>query len=161
MRKKLYFFTVFFLILSISGCTGYKPIFSSSNTKFKITDYEITGDKNLGNQIYSKLYNLTRSADDSPNTKNIYVSIEVSKAKKAAVKNSAGKILSYKINLSTKINVRDDVSNNQILNETFVFSSTYTVQDQYSETIKLENKSLENLINETYEDLLIKLIENI
>ena len=46
MRKKLYFFTVFFLILSISGCTGYKPIFSSSNTKFKITDYEITGDKN-------------------------------------------------------------------------------------------------------------------
>ena len=49
----------------------------------------------------------------------------------------------------------------QILNETFVFSSTYTVQDQYSETIKLENKSLENLINETYEDLLIKLIENI
>ena len=51
--------------------------------------------------------------------KNIYVSIEVSKAKKAAVKNSAGKILSYKINLSTKINVRDDVSNNQILNETF------------------------------------------
>tara|TARA_Y100000590_G_scaffold469669_1_gene659008 strand:- start:1706 stop:2191 length:486 start_codon:yes stop_codon:yes gene_type:complete len=161
MRKKLYFFTVFFLILSISGCTGYKPIFSSSNTKFKITDYEITGDKNLGNQIYSRLYNLTRSADDSPNTKNIYVSIEVSKAKKAAVKNSAGKILSYKINLSTKINVRDDVSNNQILNETFVFSSTYTVQDQYSETIKLENKSLENLINETYEDLLIKLIENI
>ena len=53
------------------------------------------------------------------------------------------------------------MSNNQKLNETFVFSSTYTVQDQYSETIKLENKSLENLINETYEDLLIKLIENI
>ena len=161
MRKKLYFFIVFFLILSISACTGYKPIFSSSNTKFKITDYEIAGNKNLGNQIYLKLYNLTQATEDTPNTKNIYVSIEVSKVKKAAVKNSAGKILSYKISLSTKINVRDDVSNNQILNETIVLSSSYTVQDQYSETIKLENKSIENLINETYQAFLVKLIENI
>ena len=49
----------------------------------------------------------------------------------------------------------------EILNESFVFSSSYKVQNQHSETIKLENRSIENLINETYQDLLVKLLENI
>ena len=40
-------------------------------------------------------------------------------------------------------------------------SSSYKVQDQHSETIKLENRTIENLINKTYQDLLIKLSENI
>jgi len=35
------------------------------------------------------------------------------------------------------------------------------VQDQYSETLKLENKSIENLIDKTYKEFLIKLSEGI
>ena len=53
------------------------------------------------------------------------------------------------------------ITKNQILNESFVLSSSYKVQDQHYETIKLENKSEEDLINKTYTDLLIKLTENI
>ena len=49
----------------------------------------------------------------------------------------------------------------EILNKTFSYSSAYNVQDQHSETIKLENKSIEIIINKTYQELLINLSQNI
>ena len=76
-------------------------------------------------------------------------------------KDSSGKVLEYKINLNTKIEIRDSSNNNIILNEIFVGSSSYKVQNQYSETLKLENTSTENLINQAYQDLLIKFAQNI
>jgi hypothetical protein len=35
------------------------------------------------------------------------------------------------------------------------------VQEQYFETLKLENKAIENLIEKTYQNLLIEISENI
>ena len=161
MRKKSYLLILIFLLINIGACSGYKPIFSSSNLEFEITDYSIKGDKKLGNQIYSRLYNLSRSTKNTSDVKNIYILINVSKYKNATAKNSAGKTLAYKINLSTEVVVKDFMTKNQILNETFVLTSSFKVQSQHSETIKLENRSIENLVNETYENLLIKLSENI
>ena len=162
MKKISYLLISLILLLNISACTGYKPIFSSSNIiEFKITNYSITGDKKLGNQIYSKLYNLSQITKNTSEVKNIYILINVLKEKNATAKNSAGKILAYKINLSTTVIVENFTTGNQILNESFASSSSYKVQDQYSETIKLENRVIENLINKTYQDLLIKLSENI
>ena len=162
MKKISHLLISLILLLNISACTGYKPIFSSSNIiEFKITNYSITGDKKLGNQIYSKLYNLSQTTRNTSEVKNIYILINVLKEKNATAKNSAGKILAYKINLSTTVIVENFTTGNQILNESFASSSSYKVQDQYSETKKLENRAIENLINKTYQDLLIKLSENI
>ena len=115
----------------------------------------------MGNQIYSKLYNLSKSTKKTSETKNIYLLINVSKDKKATAKDSTGKILGYKINLSTTITIKDVMTGNKILNENFSFSSAYKAQDQYSETIKLENQTTQNLINNTYQELLIKLSANL
>ena len=161
MKKISHLFISLILLINICSCAGYKPVFSTSNIKFKIVDYSIIGDKKLGNKIYSKLYNLSRSNENSAEAKNIYILINVLKEKKATTKNTAGKILAYKIRLSTDVAVKDFMTNNEILNENFVSSSSYKVQDQHSDTIKLENRSIENLLNKTYEDLLLKLSENI
>ena len=161
MKKISYLLISLILLINISACTGYEPIFSSTNLEFKIADYSISGDKKLGNQIYSKLYNLSQTTRNTSEVKNIYILINVLKEKNATAKNSAGKILAYKINLSTTVIVENFTTGNQILNESFASSSSYKVQDQYSETIKLENRVIENLINKTYQDLLIKLSENI
>lgn len=161
MKKISSLIISFILLINISACTGYKPIFSSSNLEFNIVDHSIIGDKKLGNQIYSKLYNLSRSTKNSSEAKDIYILINVLKNKTGTAKDSAGKILAYKINLSTTVTVKDFITNNQILNESFVLTSSYKAQDQHYETIKLENKSIEDLINKTYTDLLIKLSENI
>ena len=161
MKKILYLLISFIILINIGACTGYKPIFGSSNLEFKIADYSISGDKKLGNQIYSKLYNSSRSAKKTSETKNIYLLINTSKEKNATAKDSAGKILGYRINLSAAITIKDVMTGNEILNENLFFSSVYKTQDQYSETIKLENQTMQNLINNTYQNLLTKLSTNL
>ena len=149
------------LLISLNSCVGYKPIFSSSNLQFKINDYSIKGNKKLGNQIYSKLYILSKSNNDDLNARNINITINLLKNKSGTAKNSTGKIIEYKISLDTNIVVNDPLSNNEIINYQSTSSSSYKVQDQHSETLKLENKAIENLIGEVYQDLLIKMSENI
>ena len=116
--KKIYYILIFLILFTnIFACTGYKPIYSSTNFEFKIADYEIIGNKKLGNQIYNRLKNLSISSDNNPETKNNYLLINVTKDKIATSKNSAGKILAYRVNLSTKITVKNFVTDKNILNE--------------------------------------------
>ena len=161
MKKIPYLFIAFIILINIGACAGYEPIFGSSNLEFKIADYSISGDKKLGNQIYSKLYNLSRPTKKTSKTKNIYLLINVSKDKNTTAKDSTGKILGYRINLSTTITIKDVMTGNEILNENFSFSSTYKTQDQYFETVKLEKQTTQNLINNIYQDFLIKYSANL
>ena len=57
--------------------------------------------------------------------------------------------------------VTDFLSGEKILNKNFNSSLNYKVQDQYSDTLAREKKVIEDLINETYSNLLITLSENI
>tara|TARA_B100000029_G_scaffold485356_1_gene538587 strand:- start:450 stop:944 length:495 start_codon:yes stop_codon:yes gene_type:complete len=158
--KKIIFLTVsIILIITISSCTGYKPIFGSSNLNFKIENYSLKGEKRLANFIYKQFYNISRSKNNNENTKSIILFIETNKEKRGTVKNNAGKVLEYEINLSTNIIINDFLTDKIILNQNFNYSISYKVQDEHSETIKLENKNIENLINKTYEDSLIKISE--
>ena len=152
---------LFILLIFINGCAGYQPIFGSTNLQFEIADYSIEGNKILGNKIYSKLYSLSKSKKDDQNLRSVDLVIKVSKDKNATVKDSAGKILEYKITLNTDIKVTDFITKDKILNQIFVSSLTYKVQNKYSDTANLENKSIENLLDKTYQELVVKLAENI
>ena len=46
MKKISYLLISLIFLISISACTGYKPIFGTSNIEFKIIDYSISGNKN-------------------------------------------------------------------------------------------------------------------
>ena len=157
MKKIIYLTISFILLIGINACTGYKPIFSTSNLQFKISDYSIKGDESLGKKIYTKLYNASQSNKNTTAVKNINISIEVSKDKTAKVKNSAGKILEYKISLNTNIEIKDYFTNDQISSHNFNYSSSYKTQDQFYDSLRLENKTIENLLDKTYQDLLIKM----
>ena len=161
MIKKisLIFLSIFFILSN--GCAGYKPIYSNSNLEFKIVDYTIKGDKRLGNKIYSKLYNLSRTKKNLDSDKSIILLIDTSLNKNETSKDSSGKVLEYKLTFIAKIEILDFLSNDRILNQAFVSSLNYKVQSQYSETIKLENSSIEDLIDKAYKDLLFKLAQNI
>ena len=160
MKKISYLLISLILLINISACSGYKPIFSSSNLEFEIADYSISGDKEIGNKIITKLYNLTKSTKKTSGTKNIYILISPLLNKNATAKDSAGKILGYKINLSTTVTIKDIMTEDEVLNETFILSSTYKVQDEFFETKKVEDQIIENLIDKTYQDLLMKLSES-
>ena len=152
---------LFAILICIYACADYKPIFGSTNLQFEIAGHSVEGDKKLGNKIYSKLYNLSKSNKNQKEITSVVINIKVLKEKKSTSKDATGKILEYKINLNTKVIVKNYLTNDTLLDKNFISSSSYKVQDQYSETIKLENKVIENLIDRTYQELLIKLSENI
>ena len=160
MKKIAYPIFLFILLIFINGCVGYEPIYGSTNLQFEIANYSIEGNKILGNKIYSKLYNLSKSKKDDQNLRSIDLVIKVSKVKNATAKDSAGKILQYKITLNTDVKVIDFITKDKILNQIFISSVTYRVQNKYSDTINLENHTIENLLNKIHEELVIKLAQN-
>ena len=95
--KKIIFLNFAFIILFVfaSGCTGYKPIYSTSNFNFKIEEHSIKGDLRLGNLIYRKINNISLSNKNNPDLRSITISIESKKGKRATVKNSVGNTLEY------------------------------------------------------------------
>jgi len=161
MKRIFYFLILITTFLCLNGCVGYKPIFDSTSLNFKIVDYDITGEKKLGEQIFYKLNNLFKIKENSSNIKNVYISVNVTKNKNATSKDSAGKVLAYNVSISTKIFVKDLISGDEILKKDFISNAQYEVQSKYSETVKLEHKAIENILNKIYQDLLIKLLENI
>jgi outer membrane lipopolysaccharide assembly protein LptE/RlpB len=158
MKKINYFFVSTIIILFVNACVGYEPIFKSENLNFKIVDYEIKGDQRLGKRIYNKLYNFSKSNNNTEEN-NIFLSIKVLKNKQSTAKDRSGKILEYKINLNIEVVVKDVNKNNIIISINFNSSISYKAQNQFSETLKLENQSLNSLIENTYKDLLIVLSE--
>ena len=161
MKKIISISLLFFLSLLTYECSGYKPIFSSSTSQFEISDYSIEGDKKLGKKIYSKLYNLSNAKKDKQNVRRVSLLIDTSKNKNATTKNSDGKISEYKITLSTKVKVTDAITNDNILDQKLNYSLNYKVQDQYFDTVKMEKKSIESLIDKTYQEIVIKLLDKI
>ena len=156
MKKITYIIIAIIFLTFINACAGYKPIYTT-NLQFKIVDYSIKSNKKLGRQIYYKLYNSFKSNQNNAEAQSITITIDTTKNKDAMVKDSTGKILEYRIILNSNIIINDYLTNDEVLNQDFSYSSMYKVQDLHSETIKLENKSIKDLINKTYQDLLIKM----
>ena len=161
MKKILYPVFILAAFILINQCAGYKPIFSTTNIQFKIVDKEINGDKLLGNKLYSKLNVLSNAKNNEEKVRNIVLIIEVTKLKSPTSKDSSGKILEYKINLNTEVEAKDYVTNKSILKQNFNSSLNYKIQSIYSDTLTLEGKTIDDLIDKTYQDILFNLSKNI
>ena len=161
MKKINYLISILFCLNLLSGCAGYEPIFGSSNLQFKILEYEIKGDEEIGNKLYSKLNNLSKTQKEFSDFTPISLDINSVKNKEEMSKDTSGKTIEYKITISTSVEVKNYKTNNIILNQTFNSSILYKVQEQYSETVKVENRSTEELIQKIYSEILINLSEKI
>ena len=161
MKKILYSIFILTALILINQCSGYKPIFSTTDLQFKIVNHEIKGNKLLGNKLYSKLNVLIKSKNNEQNIRNIALILNVKKTKSATSKDSSGKILEYKINLTTNVEAKDYVTNKSILKQNFNSSLNYKIQSKYSDTITLEEKTIDDLINKTYQQILFNLSKNI
>jgi hypothetical protein len=161
MKKNTFTILLIVLLIFINGCSGYKPIFSSTNLEFNIANYSLEDNKTLGEKIYSRLKRASKLNGNNENVRKIDILIKASQNKKATVKDSSGKILQYKISLNIDVKIKDYLTEDEILNETYSSSFTYKIQNQYSDTLKLEERSINQLVDKTYQQILIKLSENI
>ena len=115
----------------------------------------------MGEKIYSKLKRASKLNGNNENVRKIDILIKASQNKKATAKDASGKILQYKISLNIDVKIKDYLTEDEILNETYSSSFTYKIQKQYSDTLKLEERSINQLVDKTYQQILIKLSENI
>ena len=161
MKKNTFTILLIVLLIFINGCSGYKPIFSSANLEFDIANYSLEDDKTLGEKIYSRLKRASKLNGNNENVRKIDILIKASQNKKATAKDASGKILQYKISLNIDVKIKDYLTEDEILNETYSSSFTYKIQKQYSDTLKLEERSINQLVDKTYQQILIKLSENI
>ena len=161
MKKNTFTILLIVLLIFINGCSGYKPIFSSTNLEFDIVNYSLEDNKTLGEKIYSRLKRASKLNGNNENVRKIDILIKASQNKKATAKDASGKILQYKISLNIDVKIKDYLTEDEILNETYSSSFTYKIQKQYSDTLKLEERSINQLVDKTYQQILIKLSENI
>ena len=161
MKKNTFTILLIVLLIFINGCSGYKPIFNSTNLEFDIANYSLEDNKTLGEKIYSRLKRASKLNGNNENVRKIDILIKASQNKKATAKDASGKILQYKISLNIDVKIKDYLTEDEILNETYSSSFTYKIQKQYSDTLKLEERSINQLVDKTYQQILIKLSENI
>ena len=161
MKKNTFTILLIVLLIFINGCSDYKPIFSSTNLEFDIANYSLEDNKTLGEKIYSRLKRASKLNGNNENVRKIDILIKASQNKKATAKDASGKILQYKISLNIDVKIKDYLTEDEILNETYSSSFTYKIQKQYSDTLKLEERSINQLVDKTYQQILIKLSENI
>ena len=153
--------SILFMFIFLNQCSGYKPIFASSDVQFKISDYHITGNKKLGNKLFFRLNNLSRFNKNNDSVKSIEIFLDVKKSKNSTSKDSTGKTIEYKISLTAEVEVKDFLNEKNILKQNFTSSLSYKIQEQYSDTIKQEQITTNNLINNISQDILINLSKNI
>ena len=161
MKKIIYSTFILVAFILINQCSGYKPIFSTTDIQFKIVDKEIRGNKTLGNKLYSKLHFLSKSKNNENKITSIVIILDIEKTKLPTSKDSSGKILEHKINLNTNVEAKDYVTGKNILKQNFNSSLNYKVQNKYSDTLALERKTIDDLIDKNYQDILFNLSKNI
>ncbi len=160
--KKIISISILSILLTLTNnCSGYKPIFASKNMNFKISEHITEGDKRIGNEIYSKLYRASSSKTNNKNIQDLNIYIKSEKEKMATAKDTTGKTLEYKMSLNINIKITKNTDNDVVLDKIYNSSLRYKIQEQYSDTIKLENKSVKDIIDQIYQNILIDLSNNI
>ena len=135
--KKITIIVFFLLLLSC----GYKPIFSSSETNFSITEIKLFGKINVGSKIKKNL-NIYRNVEN----KNTFYSLKINADQKKNVisKDAKGDPKIFEIQISVDLTI---LENNKIKNKkNFKESFTYNNSTNKFDLKRYEKNIEDNLI---------------
>ena len=145
---------IFILLLFIVNACGYQPIYKVNKipNDIKIQEVELTGNKNISNQIFSKLPFII----DKNNKLLEKIFIDSNKNIIEASKDSKGQVTSYKIILSVKYKKLN--KDNIIIEEKdFKKEFSYDADKNKFNLKEHELKFERNLIDKIVEDIIIYL----
>ena len=145
---------IFILLLFIVNACGYQPIYKVNKipNDIKIQEVELTGNKNISNQIFSKLPFII----DKNNKLLEKIVIDSNKKIIEASKNSKGQVASYKIILSVKYKKLN--KDNIIIEEKdFKKEFSYNTDNNKFNLKEHELKFERNLIDRIVEDIIFHL----
>ena len=151
MMKKIFNIVFFIYILILfSGC-GYQPLLTEKFQKFNIKNFNIIGDRKLGQ-------NLINNFSEIENAKNnLTFKVEASKKKEIANRSSKGTPLEYNLSVNFHISVTSDNDGKEILTQNFSQSDTYKASKIHLDTLNRERKIVDNIVKNIADQITIKL----
>ena len=145
--KKIIFIS---LIIFLSNCAGYKPIFTSDQTNFYIEKIEISDDSKHVRKLIKSLK--PYSVDNGKQS--ITLKLDLDKQENVIMKDAKGDPASYEIKIELNVDVitKDD-TNKLNFKENFTFNN----QSNKFELNQYKKNTETNLINKIFENLILEL----
>ena len=148
MRKICYLILVLFL----TGCSGYKPIFSTKDVNFFIDQIIIKDNDKISYKIKKRL---KPYSSENINKIKINLNINSSKEIKIIAKDNKGDALMFNLIISSSI----EILSNNIVEKKYKFNEKFTFKNQANKfELDQYKRSLEDeLINKIFEKLILNL----
>ena len=138
------------LIIFLSNCAGYKPIFTSDQTNFYIEKIEISDDSKHVRKLIKSLK--PYSVDNGKQS--ITLKLDLDKQENIIMKDAKGDPASYEIKIELKVDVVTmDGTNKLNFKENFTFNN----QSNKFELNQYKKNMETNLMNKIFEKLMLEL----
>ena len=138
------------LIIFLSNCAGYKPIFTSDQTNFYIEKIEISDD----NKLVRKLVKNLKPYSIDNGKQSITLKLDLNKQENVIMKDSKGDPASYEIKIKLNVDVITKDGNNKLnFEENFTFNN----QSNKFELNQYKKNMETNLTNRIFENLILEL----
>ena len=145
MIKKNIFCIV--LMLLITECADYKPLYSVDKSSFNIGKIDYEGDDiSIAKKIGKNLKNIIRTKDDG---RKINMTISCKKNKKTATKDTKGTTTNFEMRIVINVMATEASSNEVLLDKEYIFQKIYQNKSTASETANLESKIIDETVAET------------
>jgi len=145
--KKL--FSIYLLIL-LTACSGYTPIYTTNQTNFYIDKIEINNDNKLIRKIIKKLKPYTIKNEK----KGITLKLDLKRQENIIMKDAKGDPASFEVKINLTVNVKSKNYNKKLdFEEKFNFNnkSNKFELNQYKKTMET------NVLNKIFESLILEL----
>ena len=146
--KKLFLFT---LLLLLTNCFGYKPIFLTTDHNYNINDIKILSQNKVTNQIVRKL----KSFKYNDNKENVSIEISSTNEERVLSKDNAGDPIIFETNIVVDIKIlfenQDDKS--------FQFKESFTYNNQSTKfDLKLYKDNIQkNVTEKIIKEIILKI----
>ena len=140
MKIKLFKITILMFFFVFLGNCGYQPLLTEIYQKFAINNFEISGDKKLG----QKLSNKSIKSQGAPNL--LVFKIQMMKNRTKSNKTQSGKVLEYTLNVNLNFEAISKSDSRTVLKKTYSEKVSYKASTLYSGTLSREKKIVDDLI---------------
>ena len=138
------------LIIFLSNCAGYEPIFTSGQTNFYIEKIEISND----NKLVRKLIKSLKPYSVDNGKQSITLKLDLNKQENVIMKDAKGDPASYEIKIELDVDViTKDGTNKLNFKENFTFNN----QSNKFEFNQYKKNMEKNLINKIFENLMLEI----
>lgn len=140
------------LVLFLTNCSGYKPVFSTKDVNFFINQIIITDNDKISYKIKKKL-----KPYSSENINKIKISLNINSSKKVKIisKDNKGDALMFNLVINSNV----DILSNDIVEKKYKFTEKFTFKNQANKfELEQYKRSLEDeLIDKIFEKLILNL----